>query len=89
MDNHIDESLKKSRARRLLLLSSELEKQYYNKFIGEEIEVLSECVRDGYTYGHTSNYISVKIKGEYESNRLINVKLIKLEYPYVVGEVNE
>ena len=89
MNNQIPEVSKKDRARRLLKLSMELEKDYYNNFLGEKVEVLSECVKDGYTYGHTSNYISVKIKGEYASNQLINVILKEIEYPYVVGEVNE
>ena len=33
--------------------------------------------KDGYFHGFTSNYIPVKLKGNYEINSLINIKLTK------------
>ena len=46
MDGHIDGNIKKERARRLLEVSHELEREYANKFIGKTLEVLFEEVKD-------------------------------------------
>ena len=47
----------------------------FNKFINKDVEVLIENNRDGYSYGHTGNYLHVKVKGIYESNTYLNVNL--------------
>lgn len=87
MKEQVDSKIKKERARRLLKLSHELEEEYASKFVGQEQLVLTENEKEGYTYGHTSNYLQVKIKGQLSSNQLVKVKLIKKEYPYIIGEV--
>lgn len=87
MKEQVDSKIKKKRARRLLKLSHELEEEYASKFVGQEQLVLTENEKEGYTYGHTSNYLQVKIKGQLSSNQLVKVKLIKKEYPYIIGEV--
>ena len=86
MDNKLDNSIKKDRARRLIEVSHELETNYMSKYIGREIEVLVEEYKDGYSYGHTGNYLYVKIKGELPHNEIVKVKAIDVEYPYVIGE---
>ena len=55
------------------------------KFINKEVEVLIEEVKDGYSYGHTSNYLEVKIKGEYSHNSLVNVTIKDVSYPYCLA----
>ena len=85
MDNKIDEHEKKERSRRLIEVSKELEIAYMNKFIGENVEVLVEEYKDGYSYGHTGNYLYVKIKGELPHNEFITVKVEKVDYPYCIG----
>ena len=77
MKNHIDRTIIKDRARKLITLSNELEKEYFEKFIDREEDVLIEEYKDGYFHGFTSNYIPVKLKGNYEINSLINIKLTK------------
>lgn len=89
MPNQIDEEIKKKRARELLNLSHELETEYYNKFIGQKLEVLTETTKDGYTYGHTDNYITVKIPKCIPNNKLVTVLLKEENYPYVVGDIDE
>jgi len=86
MTNKVDESVKKERARRLIEVSKELEINYMNKFINKEVEVLIENSDDQYSYGHTSNYLLVKIKGNYPHNEFINVKIKEINYPYVIGK---
>ena len=86
MDNKVDRGVIKERARRLIEVSHKLEENYMNKFINREVKVLIEESVDGYSYGHTGNYLYVKIKGEYLQNSFKNVRIIKIEYPYCIGE---
>ena len=86
MDHKLDNSIKKERARRLIKVSEELEIQYMKKFIGEEVEVLIEEVIDGFSYGHTGNFLHVKILGEFPHNEIVKVKIKDVEYPYCIGE---
>ena len=88
MDGHIDGNIKKMRARRLLEVSHELEKEYANKFIGETLEVLFEEVKDGVSIGHTSNYLKVKVKGSIPSNTFKNVKIKSYLLDSLIGEVD-
>ncbi len=85
-DNKVEPSIKKMRARELLKLSKDLEIAYANQFIGKELEVLTEEVKDGNTYGHTSNYLHVKINRELPRNSFVTVKIKELDYPYLIAE---
>lgn len=85
MENKIDNHEKKERAKRLIEVSKELETNYMKKFVGEEVEVLIEEEKDGYSYGHTGNYLYVKIKGSYPHNELIKVKIKEVKYPYCMA----
>ncbi len=89
MDGHIDGNIKKDRARKLLDVSRELEKEYANKFIGETLEVLFEEVKDGVSIGHTSNYLKVKVKGSIPSNTFKNVKIKSYLLDSLIGEVED
>ena len=77
MSEHIDGITKKNRARRLLELSEELEKDYYENSIGKEEEILIETKKDDYFFGHTTNYLYLKVKGNYETNEIYNIKVDK------------
>ena len=86
LPNHIETEEKKKRARRLLEVSRELEIDYYNKYLNKEVEVLIEETKDGCSYGHTGNYLYVKINKEIEHNTFITVKITSIEYPYCIAE---
>ena len=77
MDGHIDPKVKKERARKLIELSNELEKKYAEKFIGKELEVLVENHDENYSYGHTSNYLKIRLNKKYKQNELVSVKITK------------
>ncbi len=87
LSNKLDGKTKKEYANKLIEISKELEINYMKKFINKRLDVLIEEYKDGYSYGHTSNFIYVKIKGEYEHNEFVSVLLKKVEYPYMLGEV--
>lgn len=87
MENKIPNNIVKDRAKELIKVSEELEKNYFNKFIGKEVEVLIEEYKDNYSYGHTGNYLHIKINKELEHNKVYKVKLTSIEYPYIIGEI--
>ena len=86
MDNKVDNAEKKRRARELISLSKELEIEYASKFINKEVEVLIEEEKDGFSYGHTTNFLYVKIPGKYPHNTFINVLIENVDYPYLIGK---
>lgn len=88
MDNQIDEKVKKERVSKIINLSKELEQDYFSKFIGKELVFIPEVYKNGYLIGHTGNYILVRALGDEKLLKQdINVKLEKLEYPYVLGSI--
>lgn len=87
LPNHIENTIKKKRSRELLEVSKELEIKYFSKFIDNEVEVLIEEYKDGYSYGHTSNFLYVKIKDKLKHNEFYKVKIEKVDYPYCIGKI--
>lgn len=85
----VPEYLKKEHTDKLLELSYNLEKKYMKKFLGKKMEVLFETSKDGYSYGHTSNYLYIKALGNIPSSTFKTVTIINIEYPYVFGEIDE
>ena len=86
MDGVVDGHEKKMRARELIEVSEKLEVAYMKKFIGREVEVLVEEYKDGYSYGHTGNFLYCKINSELHHNEIINVTVKDVEYPYCICE---
>lgn len=86
MNNKVDGHEKKERARRLIETSKDLEINYMKKYLGKTVEVLVEEIKDGYSYGHTGNYLYCKIKGEYPHNEIISVEVKDIKYPCCIAE---
>jgi len=87
LPNHVDETIKKRRVKNLLELSKKLEIEYFNRFIGKDMEFLPEIYKEGYVIGHTGNYLSIKSKGTIKDLNIIKkVKIKNLEYPNCIGE---
>ena len=84
--NHIRGDIKKSRARKMLEVSKELEIDYMNKYLNKEVEILVEEYKDGYSFGHTGNYLYVKVNKKLKHNDLVKVKITSIDYPYCIGE---
>lgn len=75
--------IKKARCHELINLSKKLEIKYMQKFIGREVEFLIEQNKDGFSYGHSTNYLDLKIAGNYEEGAIIKKKIETIKYPYV------
>lgn len=76
MDNQVDPLIKKQRVKKLIELSNSLEKEYYNKHIGLEMDVLIERkINDEYV-GHTSNFLEVRTKSNSDiTNDIVKAKV--------------
>lgn len=85
--NIVSDEEKKKRSKELLALSKELEMKYMNQFLNRSVEVLIENSKDNYSDGHTSNYLHVRIEKKLKHNTFYKVKLTKVVYPYMIGEV--
>ena len=90
MPNQIDGNVKEERSRKLIELSDKNEKEYNERYIGREVEVLFEepHVENGKRYmkGHTTNYRVVKLEtNENLENKMKNVKIIGLDGLELIG----
>lgn len=83
----VDDKIKKERTKTLLELSRKLELEYMSQFLNKEVEVLIEVNKEGYSIGHTTNYLQVKINKIVSHNTFVKVKIIKIEYPFCIGEM--
>ena len=88
LPNHLNPIVIKERAHKLQELAKQSKLKYYQKFIDTNMEVLIEQKKNGYWYGHTSNYLEVKIpdKGIDLTNNIVNVKLVKIVNNCMLGE---
>ena len=91
MLNQIDGNTKEERSRKLINLSDENEKEYNEKYIGKEVEVLFEepHIENGIRYmkGHTTNYRVVKVEtGENWENQLRKIRIIGLDGLELIGK---
>ena len=86
MDNQVLESEKKKRSEKIGELSKILEYEYAKQFIGKNVEVLVEEVKDNISVGHTSNYLKIAINGELEKNEFYNVKIKNIVEEIIWGD---
>lgn len=77
MKDKVPNDIKKQRVHRLINLSNELEREYFNENINKKVEVLIEEYKDGYYYGFTANYIPLKLTGNYNINEIYELILSK------------
>lgn len=87
LPNHLDNALKKSRAKELISVSKDLEEKYNQKFFNRECLVLIEEVKDEISIGHTSNYLKVLIDEKLETNKTYNVKITEVYQECVKGKI--
>lgn len=64
IEGHIINTIKKERCKKVSLLSKNLYNEYKSTFIGKEIEVLFEYEKDGYAFGHSSEYLPLQCKSD-------------------------
>ena len=90
MKEQISPEIKEKRSNKLIELSNKNEIEFLNQYINQNLEVLFETKTEGdYTEGHTTNYITVKVKAENIENSIENVKIIKREDMELIGNIKQ
>jgi len=85
----VNDTIKKERVHKILEISSNLENLYYKKFLGKNVDVLIEEVRDNKSIGHTDNYIKVIVDDVLKQNKIINIKIKDVVKTDVKGIYND
>ena len=87
MPGQIDGKVKEERSQRLIELSNQNQRDYDEKYIGKEVEVLFEEREGKYYKGHTANYIMVKYETYEElENCIKKVYVIGQEEDYLIAK---
>ncbi len=87
MDGQIEKSVKAQRARELSLVADKIRNEFLVSQIGKTLSVLIESRQsDGMYIGYTANYTPVKIRGDAKIGDIVNVKIIKAEDDFCIGE---
>lgn len=87
MSGHLDNSIKKDRARRLIEADKVLQKKYNDKFLGKTVNVLIEENEGKISIGHTENFLKVIVDEILEPNKCYDVKIVDSDITYVKGEL--
>lgn len=88
MKEQVSGTKKEERSKILLKLSDENEKEYLNKYIGREVEVLFEEKDNDFYKGHTANYIMIKAKSDTDiSNKILAVKTQEISNLELIGKI--
>lgn len=95
MKEQIPGNIKEERSEKLIELSNKNQKEYHDKYVGKEVEILCEEEKDGYYQGHTKNYILAKIVKKKQNqekypenleNKIIKAKCIEEKEDYILVE---
>ncbi|MBQ6334857.1 MAG: tRNA (N(6)-L-threonylcarbamoyladenosine(37)-C(2))-methylthiotransferase MtaB [Erysipelotrichaceae bacterium] len=75
MDGHIDPKIKKQRVKIVSEMQKDITRKYREAFIGKNVKVLIERVKDGFSYGYCRQYFYVKINEELKVGDLYDVTI--------------
>lgn len=90
MPNQVDEKIKEERSRKVIELSNRIEKEYLEKYVGNEIQVLFEEEKNGLWRGHSKNYVVVNVKSEEDlKNSMINIEITGVKDLELVGKIKK
>ncbi len=90
MENKLQKDTKQQRAAELFDVMVETRRSVLEKYVGCEMTVLCETVKNGYTHGYTENYIEVRIKNTgLCPNDIVKVRIAEIsdDAEYVKGEL--
>lgn len=88
LSGHLSNQIKKERCSAVSFLSKKHYNIYIHSFIGQTVEVLFEYEKDGYYYGHTSEYVLTKVKSKKDiTNQVYSVVIDKVEEGSLVGSL--
>ncbi|MBE6819144.1 MAG: tRNA (N(6)-L-threonylcarbamoyladenosine(37)-C(2))-methylthiotransferase MtaB [Ruminococcaceae bacterium] len=90
MPEQISKAVKNQRAKKMLALAETLRREHFEKEIGNCHEVLFETEKGGYFYGHTKNYIPIKVKTSRKlSGEIYPVSISDYDDEYCIGIIQK
>lgn len=90
INTQIHGSAKKARVTEVSFLSKTDYNEYIKTFVNQNVEVLFEYEKDGFWFGHTSEYVLLKVKSNQDLfNQLCKVLVSGIENDTLLGEVEE
>ena len=92
MGDQIDGNIKEKRSKLLIELSNKNEKEFIEKFIGKEMDVLIENEvkgKDGVYEGYTRNYIKVQVPCTCAdvTGKIVDIEIEKAENEYGIAKL--
>jgi len=87
MPEQIEKSVKRERARMAAESASQSADRFKRAQIGKTARVLFEQEKNGYSIGHSSNYLEIAVKDKAEKNSLHNVWITNLRNNLLLGEI--
>jgi len=87
MPGHISKDIKKERAKKAAQVANEMASKFRKSQIGKTAEVLTEQEKNGFSTGHSSNYLEISIKGKFERNTIKNTKITGTKNDILTGEI--
>lgn len=91
MAGQLGNAVKQERARRLIELQNELERQYLERQIGKTHGVLFETYENGVLHGHTDTYLGVNVlepDGDEYINKIISVRINGIDGANLTGNID-
>ena len=89
MENQVFPHIQEERSKKLLELSKNNQKEYNDKYIGQTVHVLIEEKQGEFFKGHTSNYLTVNVKGDRipkYHNEILKVEIIDVCAEELIGK---
>jgi len=91
MPNQLSNEIKNRRTKEIILLASKLERDFYSRFVGKNMDVLIENMDvSGFAQGKTTNYINVAMMNNKERtivNEIVNASIVSFGDRGLVAEV--
>lgn len=90
MINQISKTIKDERSKKMIKMTNNLSKEYLDKYVNKQLEVLTENIDGEYIKGHSTNYISVLIKNnKLQLNKIYNINILENKGDYLIGDLYE
>ena len=88
LPNHLSNDIKKDRVKKLMRISDFLENEFYSKFLNKKVNVLIEEHVDGYSVGHTDNYLKIKVNSDLKHNECYDVIIKEIKDGEIFAELD-
>lgn len=86
MPDQIDKKVKKERASRASAVAKEMSERFAAEQIGKTLSVLFETEENGYSYGHSENYLEVSVLGTGLHGKVMNIQITDKKGCIICGE---